>query len=235
MIELHEQVNNIFFAPSRLCEITSILGEIIANMSKELKYLGVILLVLTFITILDVHFLKAEGWKINDSTNVSFEVTEPNIYPSSLWIASQLIPSPEFILLKDDGPRFGLGWQVTPLLFSLGINRNLNPWRFFVVEPLVRQNGSIEYFFTPEWLNVTNKFKTNWLFRTGIRAYFPLYRRGEYLSGSLATSYYNFNGDQGLSYEAGFYLFFGILGFQVTYSPEMKASPWIFTLRLRYF
>jgi hypothetical protein len=213
---------------------TTIIGESKINMSVKFKYLRILLILILFITI-DVHSSQAGEWKINDSTNVSLEVTEPKVYPSSLWIASQLIPSPELISVKDSHPRFGLRWQVTPLLFSLGINRKLNPWRFFVVEPLVRQNGSIELFFTPEWLNLTNGFNTNWLFRGGLRVYFPLYRRGEYLSGSLAASYYNFNGDQGISYEAGVYLFFGILGFQATYSPEMTSSPWIFTLRLRYF
>jgi hypothetical protein len=204
-------------------------------MSKNKLNKQIAIFVLLFISVIVVQDLEAEQWKINDSTNVQFKVTEPKVYPSSLWISSQFIPSPEFISIKDNGLRFGLRWQVTPVLYSFGINRKLNPWRFFVVEPMVRQNGSVEFFFTPEWLNVTNKFKTNWLFRGGIRAYFPLYRRGEYLSGSLATSYYNLNGDQGISYEAGLYLFFGILGFQVTYSPEMKTSPWIFTLRLRYF
>ena len=179
--------------------------------------------------------LPAQEWKINDSTEIRYKVTEPKVYPSSLWISSQFIPSPQIVSLNDGRLRFGLRWQVTPLLYSFGINRKLNPWRYFVVEPLVRQNGSVELFFTPEWVNLTNKFKTNWLFRGGIRAYFPLYRRGEYLSGSLATSYYNFNGSQGISYEAGIYLFFGILGFQVTYSPEMTYAPWIFTIRLRYF
>ena len=192
-------------------------------------------LFLTITIIFNVHLVKAAHWKINDSTNVSFQVTEPRVYPSSLWISSQLIPSPELISLTDNGLRFGLRWQITPLLFSFGINRHLNPWRFLVAEPLIRQNGSIELFFTPEWLNLTDNFKANWLFRGGVRAYFPLYRHGEYLSGSLAASYYNFNGQQGISYEAGLYLFFGILGFQATYSPEMKSSPWIFTLRLRYF
>jgi len=204
-------------------------------MLKKIKYIQIIILLLTSIVMLDILPLKAEPWKINDSTNVSFEVTEPKVHPSLLWITSQLIPSPELMSVKNSNSRFGLRWQVTPLLFSFGINRKLNPWRFFVVEPLVRQNGSIELFFTPEWLNLTDDFTTNWLFRGGVRAYFPLYRRGEYLSGSVAASYYNFNGDQGVSYEAGIYLFFGILGFQATYSPEMKSSPWIFTLRLRYF
>ncbi|MEE9118832.1 MAG: hypothetical protein V3U02_09625 [Calditrichia bacterium] len=204
-------------------------------MKKNINNLLIVFIILIIIFICDVQSSQSGVWKINDSTRVQFDVTEPKVYPSSLWISSQFIPSPELISVKDDRLRFGLRWQVTPLLYSFGINRKLNPWRYFVVEPLVRQNGSIELFFTPEWLNVTNKFKTNWLFRGGIRVYVPLYRRGEYLSGSLAASYYNFNGDQGISYEAGIYLFFGILGFQVTYSPEMKTSPWVFTLRLRYF
>ena len=204
-------------------------------MKKNINNLLVVFTILITIFICDVQSSQSGVWKINDSTRVQFYVTEPKVYPSSLWISSQFIPSPELISVKDDRLRLGLRWQVTPLLYSFGINRKLNPWRYFIVEPLVRQNGSIELFFTPEWLNVTNKFKTNWLFRGGIRAYFPLYRRGEYLSGSLAASYYNFNEDQGISYEAGIYLFFGILGFQVTYSPEMKTSPWIFTLRFRYF
>lgn len=204
-------------------------------MNKNNNYLLVIFATLLIIGLCDIKSSRADSWKINDSTEVKYNITEPDVYPSSLWIASQLIPSPEFISRKDNGLRFGLRWQVTPLLYSFGINRNLSPWRSFVVEPLVRQNGSIELFFTPEWLNVTDKFKTNWLFRGGIRTYFPLYRRGEYLSGSVAASYYNLNGDTGISYEAGIYLFFGILGFQATYSPDMKSSPWIFTLRLRYF
>jgi hypothetical protein len=202
---------------------------------KNINLLEIVFWGILLISVIDRTELYAESWEFNDSTNVQFMVTEPNVYPSSLWITSQFIPSPQFISLKDDGLKFGLRWQITPVLYSFGINRKLSPWRFLVAEPLVRQNGSIELFLTPEWLNIRGKFKTNWLFRGGLRAYFPLYRRGEYLSGSVATSYYNFNGEQGISYEAGIYMFFGILGFQVTYSPEMKSAPWMFTLRLRYF
>jgi hypothetical protein len=187
------------------------------------------------IFILNVQSLRADKWKINDTTQIQYKVTEPNIHPTPLWITSQFIPSPQLIPDDYKDLQFGLRWQMTPLLYSFGINRKLSPWRYFVVEPWVRQNGSIELFFSPEWINITEKFKTNWLFRSGVRAYFPLYRRGEYVSGSLATSYYNINGNQGFSYEAGIYIFFGILGFQATYSPGMISSPWIFTLRLRYF
>ena len=171
----------------------------------------------------------------SDSSRVDGKITEPKPYPTLMWLSTQLIPSPELILRKSGSARLGMRWQITPLLQSFGINNRLSPWRYLVVEPMVRQNGSIELFFTPEWVNLTEKFSTNWLFRGGLRLYFPLYRYGEYLSGSLATSYYNYNGQQGLSYEGGIYIFFGILGLQASYSPDMTDTPWILTLRLRYF
>lgn len=164
----------------------------------------------------------------------SRSVTEPDVYPSIMWAASQLIPSPEWVT-STDRLKFGMRWQVTPVLFSFGINKKLSPWRYFIAEPLVRQSGSVELFFTPEYLNLEDKLKNKWLFRGGARAYIPLWQRGEYLSASLAASYFNFNGNNGLSYEAGIYLFAGILGFQTTYSPSFTNSEWIFTIRLRYF
>ena len=164
----------------------------------------------------------------------SGSVTEPDIYPNMMWMAAQLIPSPEWVT-SADGLKFGMRWQVTPLLYSFGINKKLSPWRYFIAEPLTRQSGSVELFFTPEYLNLENKLKDKWLFRGGTRIYIPLWQRGEYMSASLAASYYNFNGVNGISYEGGIYLFAGILGFQTTYSPSFTNSEWIFTIRLRYF
>ena len=161
-------------------------------------------------------------------------VTEPDVHPTWLWAAAQLIPSPEWVTYSN-GMRFGMRWQLTPLLYSFGINKRLSPWRILVAEPLVRQSGSVELFFTPEYLNLESQFKDKWLFRGGLRAYFPLWQRGEYMSFSIASSYYNFNGQNGVSYEAGLYFFAGILGLQTTYSPTFKNSEWIFTIRLRYF
>ncbi len=168
---------------------------------------------------------------IADSTQVA---TEPNIHLNWMWGVSQLIPSPQWITTSD-GAKFGMRWQVTPLLYSFGMNNRLSPWRYFITDPLARQSGSAEIFFTPEYLNIENQFKDKWLFRGGLRFYIPLWQKGEYASMSLATSYYNFNGNNGISYEAGVYLFAGILGFQTTYSPNFTNSEWIFTIRLRYF
>lgn len=171
---------------------------------------------------------------IIDDADKSQITTEPKIHFSWMWGVSQLIPSPEWITTSSTA-KFGMRWQVTPLLFSFGMNKKLSPWRYFITDPLARQSGSAEIFFTPEYLNIENKFKDKWLFRGGLRFYIPLWQKGEYASLSLASSYYNFNGNNGISYEAGVYLFAGILGFQTTYSPNFTNSEWIFTIRLRYF
>ncbi len=79
---------------------------------------------------------------------------------------------------------------------------------------IARQSGSAELYFTPEYLNIGNNINDKWLFRSGVRAYFPIWQKGDYASISLAVSYYNFNGNNGISYETGIYLFAGVLGFQ---------------------
>jgi hypothetical protein len=145
-----------------------------------------------------------------------------------------LIPSPQW-RSTGNGTSFGFQWQVTPLLFSYGINNKISPWRFFVVDPVARQSGSFEFYFSPEYFNHAEEFKNKWIFSFGSRVYFPLWQRGEYLSVSAGVSYFNFNGINGLAYEAGFYLFAGFVGFQTSYAPDFTESKWRFTIRLRAF
>ena len=156
-------------------------------------------------------------------------VTEPAVHPTVSWAVTQLLPSPEYVG-GQGASYFGLRWQLTPVLYSFGINRKLSPWRFFVVEPLTRQSGSIELFFSPEYV-----FGLSTVLRTGLRSYFPLVQHGEYLSLSLGASHYLLEGHSGAAVEAGAYVLFGIVGAQVTYSPSHLPTEWIATLRLRYF
>jgi hypothetical protein len=121
------------------------------------------------------------------------------------------------------------------MLYSFGINRKLSPWRTFVVEPLVRHAGSIELFASPEYITVTPDFTHNWMFRGGVRAYYPLVQRGEYLSCSLGGSALYFRERAAASYEAGLYTLFGIFGAQVTYTPTEALRSTTITLSIRYF
>lgn len=164
---------------------------------------------------------------------------EPRVRPTLAWGLTQLLPSPE-IIAGQGGARFGLRWQVTPLLYSWGINRKLNPWRGLVVEPNVRHSGSIELFLSPEFVARTadlgGDFWDKWLVRPGLRAYFPLVERGDYLSMSVGTSFARFAHRSSIAYEGGIYALFGLFGLQVTYSP-LPHDPLelITTFRIRYF
>jgi len=160
--------------------------------------------------------------------------TEPGIRPTLAWALTQLVPSPE-IAAGGRAARFGARLQVTPILYSWGINRKLSPWRFFVVEPLTRQSGSIELYFSPEYLIYGKTFANGLIARTGLRSYFPLIERGDYLSVSVGASHVYFDGKNGAAVEGGVYALYGIVGVQVTYSPSIAPAEWIATFRVRYF
>lgn len=181
-----------------------------------------------FILLLILSF----GVSVFGQTKLDSSITEPGIRPTLSWGAAQLIPSPQWSFAQEGDTHFGLRWQITPVLYSFGINRRLSPWRSLVAEPMTRYNGSLEIFVSPEYAPALPE---NWLFRSGLRVYMPLYQFGEYLAASVGSSYYLAGSESGISYEAGLYIFFGILGFQVTHSPGFSDSEWTFTINLRYF
>lgn len=162
------------------------------------------------------------------------EVTPPGIHPTLAWTALQLVPSPEWM---GDGSRgyAGMRWQVTPLLYSFGINRKLSPWRTLMAEPTVRHSGSLELFFSPEYIGKSGTFAERWLFRGGVRSYFPLLDKGELLSASLGASLLHFDHHLGAAWSAALYTFYGFVGAEVTYCPTPEIRSTTLTLSLRMF
>ena len=158
----------------------------------------------------------------------------PVALAAAIWIVTQLIPSPGVAGVHGVAT-FDARWQVTPLLYSYGLHRGAAPLRAFVVEPFVRHVGSIEAYVSPEYLARGEAAPDRWLLRPGLRAYFPLVERGEYLSCSLGTSYAALAGHGGVAYEAGIYTLFGVVGLQATYAPAREPADWITTLSIRYF
>jgi hypothetical protein len=159
---------------------------------------------------------------------------DPRPQPTLPWFAAQLVPSPE-LASGDDGFAFGMRWQITPLVYSFGLNRRLSPWRFFVVDPFARYSGSLELHYSPEYLALESRFRDRYVHRAGVRAYFPLVERGEYLSFSLGSSYFHTHVGEGAAYEIGAYVLFGYLGVQFAYAPGFDPARFITTLRIRVF
>jgi hypothetical protein len=168
---------------------------------------------------------------------------QPLPRPTLAWALLQLVPSPEVAFGRqrhigptgsvDDGARaaFGLRWQVTPVLWSFGVHPSQSRWRYFVVDPIARHSGSLELSTSVEYIG---GHLDGVLVRPGLRAYLPVAQRGEYLSVSLGTSVYAYQGFR-VAYDVGAYVLGGTVGLQMTVAPTHAPLAAIATLRLRYF
>ena len=176
--------------------------------------------------------------------DAAYEYRRPTPYPTLPWIVTQLIPSPAVAIgsvhrtgtdgVQQDNTQvaFGMRWEVTPVLWSWGVNRHASRWRFFVVDPLARNSGSLELNGTVEYFfGHVDRF----LVRPGVRATFPILQRGEYLSASIGTSTYAYNNVEHVAYDFGVNALFGILGLQFSYAPAHAPLSYIGTFRIRYF
>lgn len=151
--------------------------------------------------------------------------------PTPLWLALQLVPSPE-LAIGAAGPFFGLRWQVTPLLFSFALDERLSPWRVFTAEPLTRYGGSVEVYVSPGMRFEQSVAGTLSL---GARGYLPVVERGEGLSVSLALAWLLVDGRSSAVLEVGAYVLFGVLGLQVSVAYPEPLAPVTVSLSVRYF
>lgn len=155
-------------------------------------------------------------------------------YPTPLWAAAQLLPSPELVVAGGEA-YLGLRWQLTPLLVAFGLRRGIHPWRVLVVDPIARYGGSVELFVSPEYLALPGTFESQWALRTGLRATVPVLDGGETLAVSLAASHVLYRQEHSAGFEVGASTLFGLLGLQLTWHPRfLGAEAWILTLRVRY-
>lgn len=190
-----------------------------------------------------VPYPPANPWTIPQPDS-RYEYRSPMEFPTFAWALTQVIPSPAVAVgnvhrTGTDGVQqdttqvaFGMRWELTPILWSWGVNRHASRWRFLVVDPLARNsgslelNGTIEYFF-----GHVDRF----LVRPSVRATFPLLQRGEYLSASIGTSTYAYNNVEHIAYDFGVYALFGLFGLQFSYAPAHAPLSYIGTFRIRYF
>ena len=174
-------------------------------------------------------------------TSLGYRQATPR--PTITWALFQLLPSPELAVGRQRhidangavdeslSTAFGMRWQVTPLLWSFGVHRSQSRWRYFVVDPFARVSGSLELSTSFEYIG---GHVDRLLARPGLRAYLPLAQKGEYLSMSLGTSVYAYEGLR-VAYDVGVYTLAGIVGFRVTVAPTHAPLAGIATLNLRYF
>lgn len=149
------------------------------------------------------------------------------------WLVLQTLPSPG-VAIGDDRARLALSWQLTPLLYNFAVDRRLSRFRYFVVEPLFRQSGSLELFLAPGYLDRDGS-AFDFGIRTGLRLYLPITERGDGLSLGLGSSVHWFEDRVGPSFDMGLFTLFGGLGLVVQTSPWFLEDRFDVALKLRYF
>jgi hypothetical protein len=159
------------------------------------------------------------------------------------WALLQGIPSPTLYEDRNDNSsklRFGLQWQVIPISYSFNANKYVSNFNFFHIKPNKRFSGSAETFFEPAY--IPGGFKNNdlkkFMYKAGVRILFPVSHRGEYLSFSLGAGYYSQKTSSqlydGITYEAGVYSFFGMMGLKFNYN-QNALSRYNLSLYIKYY
>ena len=145
------------------------------------------------------------------------------------WALLQTIPSPVFFDDRNDlsaGVKFGLQWHVVPVSYSFNSNKYVSPFNFFYLKPVNRFSGSVETFFEPSLIpgGFRNNSLKKFMYNAGARIVLPVFHKGEYLAVSLGAGYYNQQSFErkydGVTYEAGVYSFFGMLGLKFQYNQK---------------
>ena len=143
------------------------------------------------------------------------------------WALLQTIPSPVFFDDRNDfstGIKFGLQWHVVPVSYSFNSNKYVSPFNFFYLKPVNRFSGSAETYFEPSLIpgGFRNNSLKKFTYNAGVRIVLPVFHKGEYLAVSLGAGYYNQQSFErkydGITYEAGVYSFFGMLGLKFQYN-----------------
>ncbi|MBE2219350.1 MAG: hypothetical protein IAE90_14155 [Ignavibacteria bacterium] len=187
-------------------------------------------------------FLLCSSLLVTSGTQAQLKDENPLIKWTS-WALLQAIPSPGFYEdrnEKESSVRFGLSWQVIPVSFSFNANKYVSKFSFLHIKPNKRFSGSAEAFFEPAI--IPGGFKRNDLekfsYKSGLRMVIPISHRGEYLSFSLGAGYYMQSSPtkkyEGVTYEAGLYSFFGMMGLKFNYNQNAQ-SRYNFGLYIKYY
>lgn len=163
--------------------------------------------------------LGAPGRDLNLATGVA------------LWSVLQLVPSP---LIVADPNAFGGGvrWQITPFMVSFGVAER--PLRLFIIEPVARHSGGVEFYASPEWTCCAPGSDSGWLVRLGSRAYLPIVGRGDSAAVSFGGNYVYENERHHAAGELGLWTLSAIVGLTATLAPTMQGRLLVFGFNLRY-
>lgn len=165
------------------------------------------------------------------SDSPAFAQTPQNADKLSTWLPYQAIPTLTFYSGAPNSA-FGFEWELTPALFSFGMNRHISPWYFFIVEPPGRFTGSIELNLAAQIF--TQKVGPSYFGLSGtVMGFIPLIERGEHLTLNLGVSAYRVGARTPVFGVVGVSTLFGMVHLNLKHSPP--ENIWITSLEWRVF
>lgn len=155
----------------------------------------------------------------------------PNADKLSTWLPYQAIPNLTFYSGTPNSA-FGFEWELAPVLYSFGMNKQISPWYFFIVEPPGRFTGSIELNLAVQ--TFTRKVGSSYFGLSGtVMGFVPLIERGEHLTLNLGVSVYRVGDRTPVFGVVGLSTLFGIVHLNLKHSPP--ENTWITSLEWRVF
>lgn len=164
------------------------------------------------------------------STAVKAQDT-PNSNKVIVWLPLQLIPNLTLFSGSSDS-RFGFEWEITPVLYSFGINKYVSPWYAFIVEPTARFTGSVEFQIAGQ-IFTTKAGSSYFASSAHLMGYIPLIERGEHMTLNLGLGAYRIAGETRLAKVAGVSTLFGIIHLNLKHVDN--PPTWVGSFEFRIF
>lgn len=147
------------------------------------------------------------------------------------WYPYQFIPN-VLVHTASGGTAFGAEWEVTPLLYSWGMNPKVSPWSSFIVVPTARFSGSIEW--TVAARAFTSKVGgSHFGVATHLMSHFPLSDVGELAGLNLGAGLQGAPDGWRLFKVAGVSTAFGMLHFNIAHAD--RPTTWVGSIEVRIY
>ena len=149
----------------------------------------------------------------------------------NVWFPLQIIPSMTLYSFPTNSA-FGFEWEMTPVLYSFGINRRVSPWYSFIVEPTARFSGSVEL--TVAGQVFTSKPGRSYFGSTvQVMGFIPVFELGEQLTLNVGAGTFRTGGLSLYYTAAGVSSVFGMVHLNVKHAANPET--WVGSLEVRIF
>ena len=155
----------------------------------------------------------------------------PNVNRTTSWLIYQAIPSFTWTSFPAQ-TNFAFEWEAAPVVYSWGMNKQVSPWSSFFVNPVRRFTGSVEIILSAQ-VYTSNPGTSQFGWSGQLLGHIPLVEMGEHLTLNLGVAQYVVNNASNTFYIIGASSLYGLLHYNVKYSPT--ADLWMSAIEVRLF